>query len=151
MYTYTRPELTNNSNTSFTGYMIDEVAAIKSFDYGSIYRSKQFNEAMKYFDSEDTMTRNILLSVNEADQNVIDNEPYSALFIDGQSVYERILANFEKVARFPFLMCFEIDPSLEKPLIELMNKYLADKYDFSFSFTQDINKKIRFLTIGVNK
>ena len=48
-------------------------------------------------------------------------------------------------------MVFEIDPSLEQPLIEMMNKYLGDKYDFSFSFTQDINKKIRFLTIGVNK
>lgn len=69
MYTYTRPEPT--SSTPFTGYMIDEVAAIKSFDYSSIYRSKQFNEAMKYFDNEDTMTRNILLSVNEADQNVV--------------------------------------------------------------------------------
>lgn len=90
-------------------------------------------------------------NVNEADKNVLENEPYSALFIEGTSVYERILSNFEKVARFPFVMVFEIDPSLEQPLIEMMNKYLGDKYDFSFSFTQDINKKIRFLTIGVNK
>ena len=90
-------------------------------------------------------------NVNEADKNVLENEPYSALFIEGTSVYERILSNFEKVARYPFVMVFEIDPSLEQPLIEMMNKYLGDKYDFSFSFTQDINKKIRFLTIGVNK
>ena len=71
MYTYTRPEPVKEPGSSFTGYMIDEVATIKSFDYSSIYRSTQFNEAMKYFDNEDTMTRSILLSVNEADQNVV--------------------------------------------------------------------------------
>lgn len=70
MYTYTRPEPIQE-NGSFNGYMVDEASMIKSFDYASIYRSQQFNEAMKYFDSEDTMTRNILLSVNEADQNVV--------------------------------------------------------------------------------
>lgn len=88
-------------------------------------------------------------NVNEADKNVYDNEPHLALFIDGESVYEKVFKNFHKVARYPFVMVFEIDPSLEKPLIELMNKYLSNKYEFSFSFTQDINKKIRFLTIGV--
>lgn len=71
MYMYTRPEPVQESGASFTGYMIDEASLIKTFDYASIYRSKQFNEAMKYFDSEDTMTRAILLSVNEADQNVV--------------------------------------------------------------------------------
>lgn len=55
----------------FTGYMIDEAETIKSFDYGSIYRSKQFQEAMTHFDVTDDMTRKILLSVNEADQNVV--------------------------------------------------------------------------------
>jgi hypothetical protein len=71
MYTYTRPDQVKESGSSFTGYMVDETQMIKSFDYASIYRSKQFNEAMKYFDNDDTMTRNILLSVNEADQNVV--------------------------------------------------------------------------------
>ena len=71
MYIYTRPTPVKESSASFTGYMIDETATMKSFDYASIYRSKQFNEAMKYFDSQDTMTRSILLSVNEADQNVV--------------------------------------------------------------------------------
>lgn len=71
MYTYTRPEPIKESDSSFTGYMVDETQMIKTFDHASIYRSKQFNEAMKYFDSEDTMTRNILLSVNEADQNIV--------------------------------------------------------------------------------
>ena len=71
MYTYKRPEKIQESNSSFTGYMIDDADMIKTFDHASIYRSKQFNEAMKYFDNDDTMTRNILLSVNEADQNVV--------------------------------------------------------------------------------
>lgn len=71
MYTYTRPEPVQEPGASFTGYMVDETSIIKDFDYKSIYRSKQFNEAMKYFDSDDTMTRAILLSVNEADQNVV--------------------------------------------------------------------------------
>jgi len=43
----------------------------KSFDPSLIYRSKQFNECMSYFDLTDDLTRNVLLSVNEADQNVV--------------------------------------------------------------------------------
>lgn len=71
MYTYTRPEPVQEASASFTGYMLDEASLIKTFDHASIYRSKQFNEAMNYFDKEDDMTRAILLSVNEADQNVV--------------------------------------------------------------------------------
>ena len=71
MYIYERPEPLQESNVSFTGYMVDESSIIKTFDYASIYRSKQFNEAMNYFDNDDTMTRSILLSVNEADQNLV--------------------------------------------------------------------------------
>lgn len=52
-------------------YMVDEATNIKEFDHTAIYRSRYFNEAMNYFDSEDTMTRAIMLSVNEADQNVV--------------------------------------------------------------------------------
>ena len=71
MYTYIRPDHIQESDSPFTGYMVDETQMIKSFDHTSIYRSKQFTEAMKYFDNDDTMTRNILLSVNEADQNIV--------------------------------------------------------------------------------
>ena len=62
MYTYYRPELEETGG--FTGYMVDETATIKSFDYSSVYRAKEFTEAMKYFDTSDTMTRSILLAVN---------------------------------------------------------------------------------------
>ena len=66
MYTYNRPVV--KEETEFTGYMIDEASAIKPFDYASVYRAKEFTETMKYFDTQDTLTRNILLAVNEADQ-----------------------------------------------------------------------------------
>ena len=69
MYTYTKPVAQEQSE--FTGYMVDEVLAIKSFDYSSIYRPKEYLEAMNYFDTSDDMTRNILLAVNEADQGTV--------------------------------------------------------------------------------
>lgn len=60
------------TNSEFTGYMVDESSSTtKPFDYSSIYRSKGFQEAMNYFDITDEMTRKVLLSVNEADQNII--------------------------------------------------------------------------------
>ena len=40
-------------------------------DWRSIPRSKAFTECMKYFDTYDNATRSVLLSVNEADQNLI--------------------------------------------------------------------------------
>lgn len=66
MYTYTRPE--ELKREGFTGYMVDETAIINSFDYKSIYRYREFTEAMEYFDTGDTKTRCVLLAVNEADQ-----------------------------------------------------------------------------------
>lgn len=87
MYTYTRPEPIQEPGASFTGYMVDEVSLIKPFDYKSIHRSNQFNEAMKYFDSEDTMTRAILLSVNEADQNVVMTSLANKLY---QHIVEKV-------------------------------------------------------------
>lgn len=70
MYTYTRPD-ENAVSEGFTGYMVDEVDLIKEFDHTAIYRSKAFEEAMDFFDTEDKLTRAVLLSVNEADQNLI--------------------------------------------------------------------------------
>lgn len=69
MYTYAKPILKDKDG--FTGYMVNEASDIKSFDYTSVYRSKEFLEAMNYFDTKDDLTRNILLSVNEADQSVV--------------------------------------------------------------------------------
>jgi len=70
MYTYVRqPE--KEKKAGFTGYMVDEASTIKSYQYNNIYRSKAFQEAMNYFDITDDMTRGILLTVNEADQNAV--------------------------------------------------------------------------------
>lgn len=71
MYTYTHDENGKNS-TEFTGYMVDEASIINNnFDYHSVYRSKEFTECMSFFDTNDEMTRRVLLAVNEADQNIM--------------------------------------------------------------------------------
>ena len=66
-YSFMNPK--QEIDTSY--YMVDEASTIKEFDHTTVYRSKAFNEAMEYFNISDTMTRAILLSVNEADQNVV--------------------------------------------------------------------------------
>ena len=70
MYTYERPE---KEYGDYADYMIDEASIrdTKEVDFSAIYRTKEFNECMKYFDVTDDMTRKVLLSVNEADQNMI--------------------------------------------------------------------------------
>ena len=79
MYTYRRPEVVvKESQEGF--YMVDETQNMKSFDHTKIYRSDAFNEAMNYFDKSDSLTRNILLSVNEADQNVVMSSLSSKLY-----------------------------------------------------------------------
>ena len=52
-------------------YMVNEADYIKEFDHTKVYRSDAFQEAMKSFDITDKMTRAVLLSVNEADQNAV--------------------------------------------------------------------------------
>lgn len=71
MYTYIRKEEEPVRESAFTGNIVKDIDNLKPFDYRSIYRSPEFNEACNYFDKNDTLTRNVLLAVNEADQNVI--------------------------------------------------------------------------------
>jgi len=80
MYTYERPM--DKEKSDFTGYMIDEasIKETKEVDFSSIYRSKEFNECMKYFDTSHDLTRKVLLSVNEADQNVVMQALASKLY-----------------------------------------------------------------------
>lgn len=52
--------------------VVDEFAYYNTrVDWQSIPRSKAFLECMKYFDESDNTTRSILLSINEADQNMV--------------------------------------------------------------------------------
>ena len=66
-YDFMNPAQTINTEH----YMVNEADNIKEFDHTKIYRSEPFQEAMKSFDITDTMTRAVLLSVNEADQNAV--------------------------------------------------------------------------------
>lgn len=71
MYMYNRPKSPIKKNDGFI-HMVEETASLDNFDYNSVYRSKTFIECMnKYFDNTDKLTRCVLLSVNEADQNVV--------------------------------------------------------------------------------
>ena len=67
-------------NNEFTGYMIDEASTVKDFDFSSVYRSKEFTECMKFFDTNHDMTRKVLLSVNEADQSIMMQALASKLY-----------------------------------------------------------------------
>lgn len=63
--------LKEDTQNSFTGKMIDESALFGSdVDTSNIYRSKAFQECMTYFNNSE-QTCKVLLSVQEADQNVI--------------------------------------------------------------------------------
>lgn len=63
-------------------YMNEDVTSnTRAVDYGSIYRSKEFNECMNnYFNTQDEMTRKVLLTVNEADQNLMMQSLASKLY-----------------------------------------------------------------------
>jgi len=83
----------------------------------------------------------------DVDNSVLDYEPHDALFIKKENnVYEKIISNADKLNK-PSLLMFEIDPSLEKYLTKLINKYM---FNSSYIFSKDINKKTRFLTILFN-
>lgn len=71
MYIYNKIPETPKKPTGVSEYMVNEAETIKSFDHNNIFRYKEFEESMKYFDTSDNMTRAILLAVNEADQGVI--------------------------------------------------------------------------------
>ena len=59
----------------------DETSNTRAVDYSSIYRSKEFNECMNnYFNTQDEMTRKVLLTVNEADQNLMMQSLASKLY-----------------------------------------------------------------------
>lgn len=61
-------------------YMTDETSNTRAVNYGSIYRSKEFNECMQYFNTQDDITRKVLLTVNEADQNLMMQSLASKLY-----------------------------------------------------------------------
>ena len=78
--------------------VIDEDAYYNTrVDWQSIPRSKAFVECMKYFDESDKTTRSILLSINEADQNMVMQTLASKF-------YSYIISKVDKIdfGRIPF-------------------------------------------------
>ena len=79
------------------------------------------------------------------DEQVFKYEPHLALLAKpGTKYYEEIFSKASLVMKEHYLMAFEIEDDMEKPLIELMNKYLDG---VSYRFHKDIYDKVRFLYI----
>ena len=79
------------------------------------------------------------------DEQVYKYEPHLALLAKpGTKYYEEIFSKADKVMNEHYLMAFEIEEDMEKPLIELMNKYLDGA---TYRFHKDIYGKTRFLYI----
>ena len=79
------------------------------------------------------------------DEQVWKYEPHLALLAEPSTkYYEEIFKNADKVMNDHYLMAFEIEDDMEKPLIELMNKYLDG---VTYRFHKDLYNKTRFLYI----
>ena len=79
------------------------------------------------------------------DKQVWDYEPHLALLATpGTKCYEEIFIKAKEIFNEHYFMAFEIEDDMEKPLIELMNKYLDG---VSYRFHKDIYEKTRFLYI----
>ena len=79
------------------------------------------------------------------DEQVWKYEPHLALLANpGTKCYEEIFKKAHLIMNSHYLMAFEIEEDMEKPLIELMNKYLDD---CTYRFHKDIYGKTRFLYI----
>ena len=82
---------------------------------------------------------------NRIDEQVWKYEPHLALLANpGTKYYEEIFSKANLIMKEHYLMAFEIEDDMEKPLIELMNKYLDG---VTYRFHKDIYDKMRFLYI----
>ena len=79
------------------------------------------------------------------DEQVWKYEPHLSLLANpGTKYYEEIFQKADKVMNEHFIMAFEIEDDMEKPLIELMNKYMVG---CTYRFHKDLYNKMRFLYI----
>ena len=79
------------------------------------------------------------------DEQVYKYEPHLALVAKpGTKCYEEIFSKADQFMKEHYLMSFEIEEDMEKPLIALMNKYLDG---VTYRFHKDIYGKTRFLYI----
>lgn len=81
----------------------------------------------------------------DVEKSVLDYEPHSALFINEKNnVYQKIF----KHVTSPCLMIFETAPNLVSDLKTLIKDSFTR---YTFNFSNDINKKTRFLTLIINQ
>lgn len=74
-------------------------------------------------------------------------EPASALYLDfSSSVYEKILADVNKVKKGSLLIVFEIGYDLKEYIEDLCKKYLGN-YSYKLEFIKDLNDLDRFAFI----
>ena len=79
------------------------------------------------------------------DEQVWKYEPHLALLAKPSTkCYEEIFKKANQIMNEHYLMAFEIEEDMEKPLIELMNKYLDG---CTYRFHKDIYDKLRFVYI----
>lgn len=84
-------------------------------------------------------------NIDSIDEQVFKYEPHLALLANpGTKFYEEVFSKASEVMKEHYLMAFEIEEDMEKPLIDLMNKYLED---VTYRFHKDIYDKVRFLYI----
>ena len=84
-------------------------------------------------------------NIENIDPQVWNYEPHLALIASpATKCYEEIFKNAYLVMNEHYLMAFEIEEDMEKPLIDLMNKYLIG---CTYRFHKDMYDKTRFLYI----
>ena len=84
-------------------------------------------------------------NISNIDKQVWDYEPHLALVASpATKCYEEIFKKAYLIMKEHYLMAFEIEEDMEKPLTELMNKYLDG---CTYRFHKDIYDKTRFLYI----
>jgi release factor glutamine methyltransferase len=81
----------------------------------------------------------------DAQASVRNFEPAQALWLEeGNSVYDKVFRDYQKVKRGSLYMAFEISPDLEEWLKTLMSRYLKD---YEAEFVKDLNGLTRFLFV----
>jgi len=81
----------------------------------------------------------------DAQASVRNFEPAQALWLEeGNSVYEKVFRDYQKVKRGSLYMAFEISPDLEEWFKTLMSRYLKD---YEAEFVKDLNGLTRFLFV----
>ena len=90
-----------------------------------------------------------ITNVSEIDKNVSDYEPRGALVdSSNQLIYQTILANYRYVAKYPFLIIFEIGYDMREKVEDLIKRFVPSA---KWEIIKDINQKDRILSILIEQ